>query len=387
MKLKTSLPQFHFRGIAFGAALVLAGAGIACACNVPVFRFALERWRPDPYRAVLFHRGPLSAVDREQFAPLESQAANLSLRTVDLEQIEDAPSGQPDALLWETMREARLPTLVVQYPASLKIPQPVWAGSPSALHSHELLESPVRKELIRRLAEGETAVWLLLESGQPKADEAAAQVLKTELKKLETDLELPELTTNPEDALLVQTPLRVAFSQINVRRDDPAEQALRAMLIGSEPDLAERTDPMVFPVYGRGRALWGLIGAGITAKNIRDSAGFLVGPCSCEVKELNPGFDLLMKVDWDLLLSPTGAPLTSAVTRGVEPTETVLVPIPAGSPNRTMPDRGSSQSSAESVKPVRLTPRELSLLGIGIAGLVIAGMAVRVAQPGANSRW
>ena len=35
-----------------------------------------------------------------------------------------------------------------------------------------------------------------------------------------------------------------------------AEQALVAMLLGSESDLAERSDPMVFPIYGRGRALW-----------------------------------------------------------------------------------------------------------------------------------
>ena len=86
---------------------------------------------------------------------------------------------------------------------------------------------------------------------------------------------------------------------LRVPRDDPPSSALVAMLIGSEPDLAERTDPMVFPVFGRGRALLPLIGAGITAKNIHDSAAFLVGPCSCEVKEQNPGFDLLLAADWD----------------------------------------------------------------------------------------
>ncbi len=36
------------------------------ACSVPVFRYALENWYADPYRVLVFHRGPLSA---------ESQAA------------------------------------------------------------------------------------------------------------------------------------------------------------------------------------------------------------------------------------------------------------------------------------------------------------------------
>jgi hypothetical protein len=103
------------------------------------------------------------------------------------------------------------------------------------------------------------------------------------------------------------------------------------MLIHSESDLAERTEPMVFPVYGRGRALWGLIGPGITASNIRDSASFLVGACSCEVKEQNPGFDLLLAADWDELLSQGGFKFTAAETKlAPPPAEAELVPIPAG---------------------------------------------------------
>jgi hypothetical protein len=104
------------------------------------------------------------------------------------------------------------------------------------------------------------------------------------------------------------------------------------MLLRSEPDLAERSDPMVFPVFGRGRALLPLVGAGITARNIHDSAAFLVGACSCEVKELNPGFDLLLAANWEGLLTQDGAPLPAAVpSRDVNPGEAELVPIPPGS--------------------------------------------------------
>ena len=106
------------------------------------------------------------------------------------------------------------------------------------------------------------------------------------------------------------------------------------MLVRCEPDLADRSDPIVFPVFGRGRALLPLIGAGITEKNIQDAAAFLVGPCSCQVKELNPGFDLLLSADWDSLLSTNGQQLTAIQTRSLPlPTsrEAELVPIPSGS--------------------------------------------------------
>ena len=29
------------------------------ACQVPVFRYALERWQPDPYELVIVHKGSL----------------------------------------------------------------------------------------------------------------------------------------------------------------------------------------------------------------------------------------------------------------------------------------------------------------------------------------
>ncbi|MCI0360563.1 MAG: hypothetical protein L0211_18960 [Planctomycetaceae bacterium] len=354
---------------AWAVAIFLGYASLAWACNVPVFRFALERWRPDPYRVVLLHKGPLSDADRALVQPLVDQqdkgTANLALRTVDVSQLNtDSEEGAADAALFAALSagqgEPPLPLVVVQYPAHLNIAKPVWAGAPTREAIAGLTESPARKELARRLAEGQTAVWLVLEpakasesaasGGREHADssapaqirthreadasrspEYAAALVEAEIKKLEAELELPELTDAPEDAIAASAPLKIAFSTLRIRRDDPAEQALVAMLIGSEPDLAERTDPLVFPVFGRGRALWPLVGAGITAKNIHDSAGFLVGACSCEVKEQNPGFDLLMATDWDELLSTSGVPLTAVQTKmAAVPTEAELVPIPAG---------------------------------------------------------
>lgn len=366
-------------------ATLLSGVGAAWACNVPVFRYAIERWRPDPYRAVLFHRGPLSAADREQLQPLEDQQdeafTNLSIRTVDLDNLDEASEeGAADAALFAALGKPEQSTLVVQYPPHLNIHKPVFVGEPGREAIAKLSDSPARQELTKRLAAGQTAVWLLLESGQPEQDDAAAALLEAELKKLEKTLELPELTTAPEDALLSSAPLAVGFSLLRVKRDDPAEQTLAAMLIHSESDLAERTDPMVFPVYGRGRALWGLIGPGITAKNIYDSASFLVGPCSCEVKELNPGFDLLLTADWDQLLSQSGIPLTAVETKTTAPpAEAELVPIPAGQPVLTAPLPAPVMEVHAFAMPVATWVILGGIGALAVIGLVVVAVVIAAA--------
>ena len=44
--------------------LVLSAAALAPTCNIPVFRYALERWPADSYEVILFHRGPLTAAEQ-----------------------------------------------------------------------------------------------------------------------------------------------------------------------------------------------------------------------------------------------------------------------------------------------------------------------------------
>jgi hypothetical protein len=228
-------------------------------------------------------------------------------------------------------------------------------------------------------------VWLLLESGDSQKDDEAAALLEREFKKLELTLALPELSSSPEDQLLASVPLRVAFSVLRVSRDDPAEEALTAMLIHSEPDLAERSDPMAFPVFGRGRALLPLIGAGITAENIHDSAGFLVGPCSCQVKELNPGFDLLLADEWDTLISFEGAPAAATAPPDNEEPELVAIPAGAASPAPTTIAPAAGPKTVTVPAPVVVkqslvaTPQAAFSKMLVLAGIAIAGVVFLVA--------
>jgi hypothetical protein len=330
----TVFPRSFTNGItAVGrAALIVLGLAVAAhACNVPVFRFALERWRPDLYRVTVFHRGALSNADRALITPLEepqdNAQLNLTIRTLDVAELDPA-----DQVQFSEHAKATLPMLVVQYPAHLRIAEPAWSAPLSKESVALLTDSPIRRELVKRLTNGQTAVWLLLEGGDRESDDAAAKLVQEQIEQLRTKLKLPELTDSSEDKLLSATPLQVAFSVLRVSRGD-AEQPLIQMLLHSESDLAERSDPMVFPVFGRGRVLFPLIGAGVTAENIHDLAAFLVGACSCEVKEQNPGFDLLLAANWDNLLAQDGVPLVAAAIGGsLPPGKAELIPIPDGSP-------------------------------------------------------
>jgi hypothetical protein len=305
----------------------LGGLAVAQACNVPVFRFALERWRPDPYRVTVIHQGPLNESQLAQVAQLEriSQTqGNLAVSTMDI----SAAVEEGDAKLVEAVKAEQLPAIAVRYPQHVTVAEPIWTQPLSSEAIEALTGSPVRRELVRRLAAGQTAVWLLLESGDKEQDEAAEKLIQEQLERLQKNLELPELTDAPADNLLTTTPLEIKFSLLRLPRID-AEVFLIESLVRSEPDLAERKEPMLFPVFGRGRALLPLIGAGITEGNIMGAAGFLTGACSCEVKALNPGFDLLLPADWDnlLMLTGDGAYIAGELASSAEPE---YVPIPSG---------------------------------------------------------
>lgn len=270
-------------------------------CNIPVFRYALERWPSSPYEAVLFHRGPLAAETEFLLREIETSPVNMTVERVDVGETLEGPILD----LWKAQKDPPLPWMVVCFPMSVgKIP-PAWAGRPHKEDLRTLMDSPARQEVIRRLIRGDSAVWLLIEGGDPEQDEAAARLLAAQLAELEKTIPLPE--TDPEEMpLLSDVPLRIAFSILRLSRRDPVERGFLGMLASAGGDLAEGKRPVVLPVFGRGRALWPLSGERLSAEDIAETAEFIAGPCSCQVKEMNPGVDLLFKADWeDLLSSPS----------------------------------------------------------------------------------
>jgi hypothetical protein len=201
---------------------------------------------------------------------------------------------------WRPPAAAALPMLAL-FPPGEEGPQPLWSGPLLGEDLRPLVDSPLRREVVRRLLAGDSAVFLLIESGQAKADQAAATLLQTTLAKMQKSLALPpdDGTGGPHTSL----PLRIAFSTMRLARSDPAERQLLRILLGATHTPEDFAGPMVLPIFGRARVLTVLAGESLSADTLEQVGEFLCGNCSCSVKDRFPGTDLLLVADWESALS------------------------------------------------------------------------------------
>ncbi len=281
--------------------------GTICACQVPVFRYALERWEPDPYELLVLHEGPLSEDAQAALSYLEKQASQVDTATFSVADVAIDDSTDPAMRkLWRENSPKGDPVLAVLYPSQSQVPSRLAFCEPLSKKSVEhVLSSPVRDSLVRELQDGDSAVWIFVPCGDKPKDDAAYQTLQEQLAKDAQWITLPspeELEVPAEVIKQSKIELRIDFGIVRLDRDDPREKFTLDALLNSESDLKEFDEPMAFPVFGRGRVLYALIGKGISAETIRSATSFITGPCSCQVKNQNPGFDMLILNDWDKAL-------------------------------------------------------------------------------------
>lgn len=376
------MPRCRYKSFWLGLVLPLSlAAAHSSACNVPVFRYALERWTPDPYVVVVFHEGALAAEQRALVEPLQkarqSGKANLLVNSADV-------SGNLPAafrVLWVSQHGPPLPWVVVRYPADTGIEASAWAGPLSGELTASLLDSPAREELGRRLLSGVSAVWLLLEGADQPRNEAVELLLKRESERLSRTLELPKL--GPDDPeISADLPLKIAFSTLRISRSDPAERMLVQQLLSWHPNLSKETGPMVFPVFGRARVLPPAIGEGITPQVIETMARLLTGPCSCQIKEMNAGFDLLMNLNWgDAFLNKS--PRATADP----PMLTGLSQFAASTTNGLAPSHPAPQLAQVALTPAtpaqdHLVRNLAALTTFAVVFLAVATFLLRAKSPG-----
>ena len=208
----------------------------------------------------------------------------------------------------------QLPAIFVYYPEDKLTYSPIWAGAASIRNANAIVDSPIRKEVMSRILKGDSAIWLMVESGNREEDDSAFKKMGEYLKIAEKELELPEGVigaARAREALAAgqfidetnvldsEIELKLAFSRLRMSRDSANEEPFLEMLLHMESDLKDlKGQPMFFPIFGKGRALEPLIGEGIDKDNVLDYCSYITGACSCEVKKQNPGIDLLTRLDW-----------------------------------------------------------------------------------------
>lgn len=280
--------------------LVLAVASSANACSIPVFRYALERWKPSPYEFIIFHRGPMSDADRDAMKKIRTMvgAANAELTEVDLDSNRDPQL----KVLWKKHGgDARLPHILVRFPEADPTTPLAWSGPLDSSKIKSLIDSPLRQQIVNGFFRGESAMFVMLESGDEKADANAEKLLTAELAKLEKSVAIPPITKEGPQ-VRSELPVRIGFGFLKVSRKNAHEAAFIDMLLRCEEDLDKAKGPIVFTFFGRGRVLTALHGGDLKAKELEEICKFLCGACSCQVKELNPGVDLLFAAKWDAFL-------------------------------------------------------------------------------------
>ena len=262
-----------------------AGFASEClGCNVPVFRYALERWERDEYRLMVAAKGELSADVRKRVDDLDRQTywgegfCNLKVEVVDV------ADGLNKELLeaYPAMAQVTGPTAFLFYPEVAKHQAVILQESFTNETVSKLVSSAFVDKVMLGLLEGTTAVYVLVDSGDQAADDKAYQELNRTLKILEKEIGLPpgviETTGDitggltredmrgrfdPDDVLMSGIPLKIGFSVERLTREQ-AEPVLRAIMMNCEEDLGEYVDqPMVFPVFGRGRMLYPMMGESI----------------------------------------------------------------------------------------------------------------------------
>jgi hypothetical protein len=222
---------------------------------------------------------------------------------------------------------------------------------------------------------GDAVVWLLLESGDQKHDDQTSRLLDAELRKLEQSLVLPE--PSPLDPPInTNLPLKIVFSTVRLARSNPAELMLVNLLLNWNTNLVAEKEVMLFPIFGRGRVVPPAIGEEIEPEAIREAAEFLTGPCSCEVKEMNPGYDLLLSANWSSLGDYQSELMTES------PPLTSLSQFAAAATNSPKAQTRQPAASLAAASPASLARGHLVrnlavVLGIGIVFLAAATLVLK----------
>jgi hypothetical protein len=210
-----------------------------------------------------------------------------------------------------------------------------------------LIESPARADLVRRLVRGDSVVWVVVAGAGPD-DQAATERLEARLRFLEQVGSLPEQDpTDPESRLGPGPELALRFSVLRVEADDPREAVFRKLLAGpGGAEAGAEGAGFAAAVFGRGRVLGSWPLASLDDGMIEDASLFLIGRCSCRVKNENPGWDLLLRADWEGELrreaeAPDGAEARPDVPEAapMATVTSVATPADAGPGSRATPWR------------------------------------------------
>ena len=211
--------------------------GMAWACQVPVFRYALERWVADPYRVQILHKGGMSEALKQAIDQLPEVPVNVEVRAYELDGLSEAEEWQIDGVAGD----ATLPLMRVLPPRGDGQDEVVWEVPATTNTLAQLVDSPFRQQMLAEVMRGVSAVWVVVPGSDPAAADAFETVLRRDLVVLQKTLALPEGVIHAgalehadarpdqpidlDDVLRSHIPLKLDFAVLRLDPSDPREAA------------------------------------------------------------------------------------------------------------------------------------------------------------------
>ncbi|MEZ6141834.1 MAG: hypothetical protein R3B84_14780 [Zavarzinella sp.] len=283
----------------------------ATACSIPVFRYALERWQPASFQVVIFHDQEISEKDRTVFSSalkpggevadkmpttLAPWGINATVHQVDLRK----PLTKDAQAIYDRLPpNITLPYVVVRDPSVVDTPALLWQGGLQKIDFQEIFTNKVRTQIASTLTRGNVAVLVVKPGPDAAENNRLRTLLNDTIPKLEKTIDLP-MPSADGPQLLSAMPLYVGIEVVWLDDSTNKDLIFERNLLNLENDLDRHRGSIVFPIFGRGRALCALYGKDLEkSSEIESAIKFLCRACSCQVKELNPGIDLLIQHPWD----------------------------------------------------------------------------------------
>jgi len=298
--------------------LLLLGSQFAMSCTVPVFQYAMERWTQSYYEGVLLYQHELSEEEKAIFTRFQKMfRENNALLNLRVEKMDvHANSGKYQRLIKDYEPE-NLPALALWFPRQKGKIEPFWTGKLQIEQLEHIIKSAKRKEITGHLLEGSPLVWMLIAPGDQYPVKDYFRRLKDGIS-----VSVEAMKKQPQyRPLIVKEDEVVTFPVVTVSADNPDESVLVSMVTGIQ-DGVSLDEPIVVPVFGRGRALTSFPAKEISKEQIYNIMTFLMSPCACQIKMASPGMDMLIKAEWSEAFDEYAQPASTPTLTSVMPDST-----------------------------------------------------------------
>ena len=235
--------------------IILLAALISLACTTRVSEWVLLNALPNQYTLVYFHKSSISESVKNQNQKLAEgiNTANIQFKTVSRPEIAEPYY----ALYYEGRFFSKFKTV-----DDLK----------------GLSSSPLREEVAAELMAGKLCVMLYLKTDNKEKDDRGLKILHS---------------------AIASSPFNKIITVVELSRNSREEHHFASLLLNVEDDLKDISEPMLFGIFGRFKALEPLLGRGISEENIKLMIDYFKAECSCLIKDDLPGTDILSLDQWE----------------------------------------------------------------------------------------